>query len=124
MCRNKILDSGELSEENHTMKFLTFSFLILVLTFHVKVDAQVESSNNASKSCEQYKIGILPPSKDIDFKIRVIVPPKDIDQGIVFNPCPEQNQIASAPQIILRRKETHEFFKVPPFTIKNKYPKQ
>lgn len=119
------LTSVELSEENHTMKYLTFSFLILVLAFNVKVDAQGESSNNASKSCEQYKIGILTPSKDINFKIIVIVPPKDIDQGMVFNPCPEQSQIASAPQIILRRRETNEFFfKVPTFTIKNKDPKQ
>ena len=106
------------------MKYLTFSFLMLVLAFNVKVNAQGESSNNASKSCEPYKIGILTPSKDIDFKIIVIVPPKDIDQGMVFNLCPEQNQIAFARQIFVRRKETNEFFKLPNFTIKNKYPKQ
>jgi hypothetical protein len=107
------------------MKYLTFSFLILVLAFSVEVNAQGESSNNSSrKSCEQYKITILTPSKDIDFKIIVIVPPKNLDQAMVFNPCPEQHQIASAPQIVIPHKETNEFFKVPPFTIKNKYPKQ
>jgi hypothetical protein len=105
------------------MKYLTFSFLVLVLAF--STEAQGKSSNNASnKSCEQYKIGIVTPSKDIDFKIIVIVPPKNLDQAMVFNPCPEQNQVASAPQIILPRKETNEFFKVLPFTIKNKYSKQ
>lgn len=116
------------------MKYLTFSFLILVLAFSVEVDAQGQSSNNASsRACEQYKIGIITPSKDIDFKIIVIVPPKSLDQAMVVNPCPGQNQVASAPQIIIPRsapqiiiprKETNGFFQVPPFTIKNKYSKQ
>ena len=120
-----MLDFDEVREENCSMKYLTFSFLVLMLAFSVEVNAQGELSNNASsKSCEQYKIGIVTPSKDIDFKIIVIVPPKNLDQAMVVNPCPEQNQIASAPQIIIPRKEANEFFKVPPFTIKNKYSKQ
>jgi hypothetical protein len=120
-----MLDFSEIREENRSMNYLTFSFLVLVLAFSVEVNAQSGSSNNASgKLCEQYKIGIITPSKDIDFKIKIIVPPKNIDQAMVINPCPEQNQVASAPQIIVPRKEMNELFKVPPFTIKNKYSKQ
>ena len=106
------------------MRYLTFSFLVLVLAFGVEAKAQGESANNAgSNSCEQYKIGIITPSKDIDFKLTIIVPPKNIDTAMVINPCPVQSQIAAArpPQIITPAKETSEFFKVPPFTVKNKY---
>lgn len=106
------------------MKYLTFSFLVLVLAFGVEIKAQGVSANNAaSNSCEQYKIGIITPSKDIDFKLTIIVPPKNIDTAMVINPCPAQSQLAAArpPQIIIPPKETGEFFKVPPFTVKNKY---
>jgi hypothetical protein len=104
------------------MKYLTFSFLVLVLAFSLEVNAQGESSNNvSSKTCEQYKIGIVTPSKDIDFKIIVIVPPKELDQAMVFNPCSEQNQVASAPEIMVPRQETSGIFRVPRFTVKNKY---
>jgi hypothetical protein len=106
------------------MKYLTFSFLVLVLAFGVEIKAQGESANNASNSnsCEQYKIGIITPSKEIDFKLTIIVPPKDIDTAMVINPCPAHSQIAAAaPQPIIPPKETSEFFKVPPFTVKNRY---
>lgn len=106
------------------MKHHSFYSLILVMVLSAEVNSQGEISNSASnKSCEQYKIGIITPSKDIDYKIRVIVPPKNIDEGIVINPCPE-SQVVSHPPVILRRKKTKEFFKVPPFTIENKYPKE
>lgn len=103
------------------MKYFIFPVLILVLAVGVEVKGQGGSSNNAgSKSCDQYKIGIITPSKDIDFKITFIVPPKNLDQAMVLNLCPEQNQVASAVQIIVPRKRTTEFFKVPPFTFKDK----
>lgn len=110
------------------MKYLTFSLLVLVLAFGVEIKAQGESANEPantvrSNSCEQYKIGIITPSKDIDFKLTIIVPPKNLDTAMVINPCPVQSQIAAArpPQIVNPHKETSEFFKVPPFTVKNKY---
>ena len=103
------------------MKYPIFTVLVLVLAVGVEANGQGESSNNAaSKLCDQYEIGIITPSKDIDFKIRIIVPSKNLDQAMVFNPCPEQNQVASAVQIIVPRKQTKEFFKVSPFTFKNK----
>ena len=120
-----MLDFSETREEDPSMKYHSFYSLILVLVLSAEVNSQGQLSNSASnKSCEQYKIGIITPSKDIDYKLRIIVPPKNIDEGIVFNPCPEQSQVAFAPPVILHRKTTKEFFKVPPFTIKNKYPKE
>jgi hypothetical protein len=103
------------------MKYLTFALLILVLAFGVEANAQGERANNFNNPCPQFKIGIITPTKDIDFKMIIIEPPKGIDTGMVINVCPEQKQLASAPQIVLPLKETSEFFKAPPFTIKNKY---
>lgn len=102
------------------MKYLMFTVFVLGLAVGVEVNGQGELSNNAgSKSCGPYKIGIITPSKDIDFKIRISVPSKNLDQAMVFNPCPEQNRVASAVHLIVPRKQTKEFFKLPPFTLKN-----
>lgn len=104
------------------MKYLTFSFLVLVLAFGIEVKAQGESSvKTDGNSCDKYKIGIMTPSQDIDFKMIIIAPPPNIDVAMVINPCQEQSQVAAAPQIIIPPKETDEFFKVPPFTIRNRY---
>lgn len=102
------------------MKYRIFAVLVLALTVGVEVNGQGESSNAGRKSCDQYKIGILTPPKDMDFKITIIVPPKNLDQAMVSNPCPEQNQVGFAVQIIVPRKQSKEFFRVPPFTAKIK----
>jgi hypothetical protein len=100
------------------MKYLTLSFLTLMLAFSIEVNAQGDSSDNANgNSCKQYKIGIVTPSKDMDFKMKILVPPKDIDPAMVINPCPEQNQVAFATQVIVPRKHRNEFFKAPQFTV-------
>ena len=52
--------------------------------------------------------------------MKIIVPPKEIDQAMVINTCPEQNQMATIPPIIVPRRVRNEFFKVPPFIVKNR----
>jgi hypothetical protein len=115
------------------MKYPALLILFLVLAFNVEVRAQGEESNNtvsSNNSCARYKIGIITPSKDIDFKMMIIVPPKNIDQAMVFNLCPAEQQVAVtprlnvhpfAPQIVIPSEEPNSFFKAPPFTIRNKY---
>ncbi|MFN2454599.1 MAG: hypothetical protein ABR577_10305 [Pyrinomonadaceae bacterium] len=107
------------------MKYLSTSFLTLLLIFDVAANIQNNSTNNVgSRSCEEYKIGIITPPKDVDFKLTIIVPPKDIDPAMVINPCAELVQTVSTPQIIIPRKESGKLFKPLPFTIKNRYSKQ
>ena len=116
------------------MKYPALFILFLVLAFSVEVRAQGEESNNtvssSNNSCERYKIGILTPRKDIDFKITIIVPPKNIDQAMVINPCPAEQQVAVtpgtnippfAPRTDIPSADPNSFFKAPPFTIRNKY---
>ena len=107
------------------MRYLTFSFLLLVLAFSVESNAQGQLSGNTKhNSCEWYKIGIIAPPSSIDFKI---VPPKNLDQAMVLNLCPEQGPIGIAfitnrkPQILALPKQTNVFIQVLPNTIRNKY---
>ena len=55
--------------------------------------------------CPDYKIVIVTPPKDVDFKMQVNTPSKGIDPGIIFKPCEESGQLASAPQVVVPNQE-------------------
>ena len=71
--------------------------------------------------CDQFKMVIITPPKDIDFKIIIITPPKDLDRAMVINPCPKESEAAIIINPTAPPQEKNELFKVPPFTIRNKY---
>lgn len=103
------------------MKYLTLIAFGLMLIAGVEVRAQVESSTKRGSTCDQYKVGIITPSKEVDFKLKTILPPQNLDQAMVLNVCPEQNQVASAFQITGPRRQTREFFGASPLMLHKKY---
>jgi hypothetical protein len=46
--------------------------------------------------------------------------PKDLDKAMAMNPC-QQSSPAAPSAVIIPHEEKDESFKVPPFTLKNKY---
>lgn len=116
------------------MKYPAFFISALVLALCIEARAQAPESNDkavGNNPCEQYKIGIIPPERDVDFKIRIIVPPKNIDQAMVINPCPAEHQVVVTPRrtdvppfarpSATPSADPNAFFKAPPFTIRNKF---
>jgi hypothetical protein len=75
------------------------------------------SRHTDSDPCDAFKMIIITPSRDIDFKMTIIPVPKELDKAMVFNPC-QQSNAASA--VIIPQEKKEEFLKVPPFTINKK----
>lgn len=115
---------------------LCFIALLVILPGGTNAGANLFAKGGADEPCKEFKMVIVSPPKDIDFKITIIPVPKDLDKAMVFNPCqqPEATFSISPMDIPLRRdtnqffkpfliqpKETEQFFKPPPFEIRNKY---
>ena len=101
------------------MKCLIFFCLILLLVPISATRGQVQPFNQSgSDCCSKYKVVIVSPPKDIDFKLIIIVPPK-IDQAMVVNPGQEWKESSTPPQFINpdRDKKVEQYFKLPPFPI-------
>jgi hypothetical protein len=99
------------------MKYLIFSGLILMLVPIAGTRAQDKPFNQIDPGCcSNYKLGIISPPKDVEFKLMVIVPPK-IDQAMVVNPYQESSQLSSPPKVSQpdKDKEVEQLFKLPPF---------
>jgi hypothetical protein len=108
----KILDDSKILEQYWAMKYLGVFLLTLLLVLSVETSAQDNPFSKGGqggsvivpgqdKPCPDYKIIIITPPGDVDFKMTVNTPAKNIDPGIVFKPCTESNQLAFAPQMIL-----------------------
>lgn len=99
------------------MKYLIFFCLILLLVPISGTRAQVQTFDQIGPDCcSKYKIGIVSPPKDVDFKLIIIVPPK-IDQAMVINPDPGSKELLSPPKVFSpdSDKKVEQFFKLPPF---------
>jgi hypothetical protein len=111
------LDVRSTEEENGRMKYLIFFCLIVVLIPISGTTAQVQPLDQPGPDCcSKYKVVIVSPPKDIDFKLIIIVPPK-IDQAMVVNPFQASNQLSSPPKASNPEsdKKVEQFFKLPPF---------
>lgn len=103
------------------MKNLIFFCVILLLVPIPGTRAQVQPfDQHGSDCCSKYKIGIVSPPKDVDFKLIIIVPPK-IDQAMVINPRQESKDLSFPPKTFSpdSDKKVEPFFKLPPFPIQN-----
>ena len=92
------------------MKYLGVSFLTLLLVLRVETSPQDKpfngpQGNSFNKAgqlpCPDYKIGMITPPKDVDFKMRLLTPSKNLDPGILFKPCELSSQLSLAPQLII-----------------------
>ena len=105
------------------MKSVSLCFAAMLLMF---VSGGTTRSASADKGgdepCKEFKMMIMTPSKDIDYKITIIPTPKDIDKAMVINPCKQAGEIVSLPPIIIQPKERNPFFKLTPFGIRNIFP--
>lgn len=98
------------------MKYLGFTFLTLVLVLSAETRAQdnpfkvTQGSGSVmvvptQAPCPDYKIGIITPPKDVDFKMRVTTPSKNLDPGIIFKPCEFSSQLSLTPQLVRPNSE-------------------
>ena len=100
------------------MKYLGLFLLTLLLALFVKTSAQDNPFSKGGQGwgglvipgqnltpCPDYKIIIVTPPKDVDFKMTVNTPAKNMDPGIIFKPCTESNQLAFGPQMNLLNQE-------------------
>jgi hypothetical protein len=113
----KILDDSKILEQYWAMKYLGVFLLTLLLALSVKTSAQDNLFSKGGQGrgsviipgqdrpCPDYKIIIITPPGDVDFKMTVNTPAKNIDPGIDFKPCTESNQLAFAPQMISPNQE-------------------
>jgi hypothetical protein len=110
------------------MRCPIFSLLTFVLVLSTSASAQdlplkqENPFNRAVEVCSKYKIIIITPPKDVDFKMTLILPSSTIDQVMVFNPCEEVTELPPAFKTIdpQEKKEADQFFKAPPFPSKHK----
>ncbi len=104
------------------MKYPISSLLTLLLVLSAGAGAQDIPFKKADQGCIDYKIEIITPPKDVDFKIIINVPSGNIDQGIIFSPCRESNECPPAPKTINpdRNKAVDQFFRVLPFPTKRR----
>ena len=81
------------------MNYRIFSILSLLLVISAEAGAQdipfkqSNPFNKAGEGCSKYKIVIITPPKDVDFKMTPNFPSSTIDQAIVFNPCEELSEL-------------------------------
>src|ERR1700694_2111830 len=104
------------------MKCLGVSLLALLFALSVKTSAQDNPLSKAGQgvivvipgenqgSCPDYKIGIITPPKDVDFKMKLLTPSENIDPGIIFKLCGESSHLSSAPQISMPQQGINPFF--------------
>ena len=105
------------------MKYLGLSFLTLLLALSLEASAQVNPFSAGVQGlgtevqlvpnqdmCPDYKITIVTPLGDIDFKMQVITPSKNIDEGIVLRLCSPSNQLSLAPQFTTPPRQANPFF--------------
>lgn len=104
------------------MKYFGVSLVALILALGVETGAQDNPFSSGRQGlgvmpgqnltpCPDYKIVIITPPKDVDFKMQVSTPAKNMDRGIIFKPCTESNQLAFGPKIIMPNQEMSDYLK-------------
>jgi hypothetical protein len=96
------------------MKCRGFLLLPLLFLLSVETGAQdnrfgktgqrfggLEDMATIQAPCPDYKMIIITPPKDVDFKMRVNTPSKNMDPGIVSKICKEEHPLAFAPQFVM-----------------------
>lgn len=93
------------------MKSLGVAFIALLLASGLETSAQDNPFSNGGQGlgvmpgqnltpCPDYKIVVITPPNNSDFKMVTTPPSKNLDPGIIFKPCELPSHLALAPQLV------------------------